>query len=98
MLYKSTIFLYNEIGDIMNRKELLEKLKKELNLSEDKIEKINSIFENNMFIGKKNKENILDELMKKVNIDKNTAEKIYNKFMDIIGNGIKDKILNVFKK
>ena len=51
-----------------------------------------------MFIGKKNKENILDELMKKVNIDKNTAEKIYNKFMDIIGNGIKDKILNVFKK
>ena len=82
----------------MNKKDVLEKLKSELSLDEETIKKIESVFEKNFLVGKNNKEKILDDLMKKVNIDRKTADKIYNKFMDVIGNGIKDKIIGIFKK
>ena len=82
----------------MNKKEVLEKIKKELKLDDDMIKKIGDVFEKNFLSGKNNKETILDELMKKVGIDKKTANKIYNKFMSVVGNGIKDKIIGFLKK
>ena len=82
----------------MNKKEVLEKIKKELKLDDDMIKKIGDVFEKNFLSGKNNKETILDELLKKVGIDKKTANKIYNKFMSVVGNGIKDKIIGFLKK
>ena len=79
-------------------KLVLEKIKKELKLDDDMIKKIGDVFEKNFLSGKNNKETILDELMKKVGIDKKTANKIYNKFMSVVGNGIKDKIIGFLKK
>lgn len=82
----------------MNRKELFEKLKKELKLDDEMVKKIGNIFDNNFIIGKNNKEKIIDELMDKVNIDKKTANKIYNKFVNVVESGIKNKILGIIKK
>ena len=82
----------------MNKKEVLEKLKKELKLDDDKIKKISGILDSDLLKGKINKDKIIEELVSKVKIDKTTAEKIYKKFMELVGNGIKDKILDIFKK
>ena len=91
-------FSYNDVEDIMNRKELFEKLKKELKLDDEMVKKIGNIFDNNFIIGKNNKEKIIDELINKVNVDKKTANTIYNKFVSVVESGIKNKMLGILKK
>ena len=82
----------------MNKKDVLEKLRKELDFDDDTLKKIGHVFDNNFILGKNNKEKILDALTKEVNIDRSTADKVYNTFMSVIGKGIKDKVLGILKK
>ena len=44
----------------MNKKEVLEKIKKELKLDDDMIKKIGDVFEKNFLAGKNNKETIIN--------------------------------------
>ena len=81
----------------MNKKELLEKLKKELSLDDAKIKKIEAVFNKYFVIGKNNKDKILEELKNKLKLTDEQANKIYNKFAEVVGNGIKDKIVGLFK-
>ena len=81
----------------MDKKEILKKIKEELKLDDDKIKKISAIFDNKVLSGKLSKDKIIKELTSKLSIDEATANKIYNKFMSVVGNGIKDKIKSLFK-
>jgi len=81
----------------MNKKEVLEKIKTALNCDDETVNKINEVIESTFLIGKNNKDSMIKKLMEKLNISSSDADKIYNKVMEIIGNGIKDKLKNPFK-
>ena len=81
----------------MNKREVIERLKKELNYTEEKCVLINDIAENTFLIGKKNKEKIISEFIQKLNVSESDANNIYEVFMTIIGSGIKDKLKHPFR-
>lgn len=81
----------------MNKREVIERLKKELNYTEEKCVLINDIAENTFLIGKKNKEKIISEFVQKLNVSESDANNIYEVFMTIIGSGIKDKLKHPFR-
>ncbi len=81
----------------MNKKEFIERLSKELNISEEKSKKINDILESTFLVGKKNKDILIDKLIKELNIDEFSANNIYEKVMSLIGTGIIDKLKHPFK-
>ena len=81
----------------MNKKEVLEKIKTALNCDDETVNKINEVIESTFLIGKNNKDSMIKKLMEKLNISSSDADKIYNKVIEIIGNGIKDKLKNPFK-
>ncbi len=81
----------------MNKQEIIEKIKKELNYDEEKCIKINKIIEETFLIGKKNKEKMIERFIEEINVDKEEANKVYETFMNIIKEGLKDKIRNPFK-
>ncbi len=81
----------------MNKSEFIKKLGKLTNLEEEKCIKINEILESHMIIGKKGKEQIICDLMEKLKFDKEKANNIYNICMEIIGKGLKEKIIHPFK-
>ena len=81
----------------MNKKEVLEKIKKALNCNDETVNKINEVVESTFLIGKNNKDSMIKKFMEKLNISSKEADKIYNTVINIIGNGIKDKIKNPFK-
>ena len=81
----------------MNKSEFLKKLSEVSKYDMDKCEKINEIIEKTGFIGKNNKEKIINSLVEKLNIKAEEAEDIYEKTMEIIANGVKDKIKHPFK-
>ena len=80
----------------MNKKEVIEKLKEELNISEEKCIIINNIIEDHFIIGKKNKEKIIEDLKKQLEVSETEANYIYNTFMSILGKGLEDKIKHPF--
>ena len=57
----------------MDLKNVLEKVKKEMNLSDDIVNKITKVVTDNLG----NKDNIISELVKKVNLSELDAKKIY---------------------
>ena len=81
----------------MNKKEFINKLIEVTKLDEEKCIKINEILENHMIIGQKGKEQIIEELKNKISLDDEKANNIYNTCMDIVGKGIKDKLIHPFK-
>lgn len=81
----------------MNKREVIKRLKKELNYTEEKCVLINDIAENTFLIGKKNKEKIISEFVQKLNVSESDANNIYEVFMTIIGSGIKDKLKHPFR-
>lgn len=82
---------------LMNKKELINTLSKELNYEENKCKIICDILENINFFNKKNKEKIIEELINKLNINNIEANKIYNISLKIIKKEIKMRIINPFK-
>lgn len=80
----------------MNKREFLEELKKQLNVSDEDVLNINSIFEEHMIIGKKNKEKIISDL-EIIGYEKDKAENIYNTVMNILSSGIKESIKHPFR-
>lgn len=81
----------------MNKKEVIGRLKEELNYSEEQCVIINNIVEDTFLIGKKNKEKMIERFVNELNVNKEEANRIYEVFMSIIGNGIKDKLKHPFK-
>ena len=78
----------------MDLKNVLEKVKKEMNLSDDIVNKITKVVTDNLG----NKDNIISELVKKVNLSELDAKKIYDKIKDALasetGKAIANKVLD----
>lgn len=81
----------------MNKKEFIKVLNENAGFKEEYCITIVNILENNIFIGKNNKEKILNRLEDELNIKKEDANIIYNTSMEIIKDGLKDKIKHPFK-
>ena len=81
----------------MNKEGFIKELSSKTGLDEEKCKSINGILENTFIIGRKNKDTIISEIVSKLGIDQGKADEIYNQAMQIIGNGIKDKLKNPFK-
>lgn len=81
----------------MNKKEFIDKLNMELNISLDKCIMINNILEDTFLIGKKNKEIIINRFMSELNISIDEADDIYIKVMNIIKTNIINRIKHPFK-
>lgn len=81
----------------MNKREVIEKLKNELDYSEKQCVIINNIIEDTFLIGKKNKEKMTERFANELNVSKEEANRIYEVFMTIFGAGIKDKLKHPFK-
>lgn len=81
----------------MNKNDFIKELSNKTGLDEEKCKSINGILENTFIIGRKNKDTIISEIVSKLGIDQGKADEIYNQAMQIIGNGIKDKLKNPFK-
>lgn len=81
----------------MNKTELINKIKKELNVNEKEANTINKIIKETFPVGRKNKEKMITRFQDELNIDSKESDKIYNKVMSIISKGIKEKIVHPFK-
>ncbi len=76
----------------MNKSEFINELSKKTNLSEEESGKINEILEGTLFVGKKNKTKIVSEIVEKINVSEEEADNIYNSSMDLLKDGLIDKI------
>ena len=81
----------------MNKKEFLNELSKQTNLTENETILVNDILEKNFFISKKNKDKIISELVIKLDISLDKAIEIYNTCKRIVSDKIKDKLKHPFK-
>ena len=81
----------------MNKSEFIKELSKQIGYNEERCKKINDIIEDTFLIGKKNKEKMIASFIEKLGIDENEANQIYESAMQIIGNGVKDKLKHPFK-
>lgn len=81
----------------MNKKEFIDILKNNTNLTENESIIVNDILENHFLLGKNNKEKIINDLMNKLNINNIKANEIYNTSMSIISNELKYKLKHPFK-
>ncbi len=81
----------------MNKKEFLNELSKQTNLTENETILVNDILEKNFFISKKNKDKIISELVIKLDISLDKAIEIYNTCKRIVSEEIKDKLKHPFK-
>lgn len=81
----------------MNKKEFLNELSKQTNLTENETILVNDILEKNFFISKKNKDKIISELVIKLDISLDKAIEIYNICKRIVSEEIKDKLKHPFK-
>lgn len=81
----------------MNKKGFIEKLSKTTNYDISTCERINSILEDNGFIGKNNKAKLVKDLTEKLNFTEEEAENIYEKCMSIIQTAIKEKLRHPFR-
>lgn len=81
----------------MNKRGYIERLKKELNMDEEKVITIESIMEDSFIIGKKNKETKINKLIEVLNINGEEANHIYEVASSIIAEEIKNKIKHPFR-
>lgn len=76
----------------MDEEQMLAAIKEKTGLSEEQVDKVNEVIEENFIIGKENKDKIVAGIKEKLGIDDARADEIYNAVMGIIGNGIIDKV------
>lgn len=81
----------------MNKGEFIKKLSELTKLDEEKCTIINEVLESHMIIGQKGKEQIIEDLKSKLSLDEEKANSIYNTCMEIVGKGIKEKLVHPFK-
>ena len=92
-------FFYNkiEVKD-MDIKNVLEKVKKEMNLSDDVVSKIAKVVGDNLT----DKDGIIKNLISKVNLSEADAKKIYEKIKSALaseaGKKITSKVMDFFNK
>ena len=82
----------------MNKRDVIDKLKEELNYDEERCLAIDNIYEENFIFGKTNKEKVIEKFVIKLNMDNNEAEHVYEVMSSIVTEGIKNSILHPFKK
>ena len=80
----------------MNKKDFINKLKEQLNYSEEMCIEIDNILESNFIFSNKNKIKVINQLEEKLNIKKDKAEEIYNVSLEIISFELKRKIRHPF--
>ena len=86
------------LGDIMNKSELIKALSSKIGYSVEDTTRINDVLEENFIIGKKNKEKIISRLMEVIKIDEVEANRIYNSFAELLKDGLVDKLKHPFGK
>ena len=88
---------YNKSGGVnMDIKKVLEKVKKEMNLSDEIVEKIGKIISKNFT----DKDSVINELCKKLDFSEADAKKIYEKVKSALSSeatkNIADKVMGLF--
>ena len=81
----------------MNKTDVINKLKEELNYSEERCLAIDNIYEENFIFGKTNKEKVIEKFVTRLNMDNSEAEHVYEVMSSIVTKGIKDSILHPFR-
>lgn len=81
----------------MNKKAIIKRLHEGLGYDEDKCISIVKILEDTFVIGKKSKKKMIDGFMSELGIDEEQADEVYNSVIEIIGSGIKERIIHPFK-
>lgn len=81
---------------MMNKKEFINKLQNETGYNEERCIIINDVLENYFLIGRNNRKKAIFDLKEKLSIEEKEAEKIYDICINIISDGIKDKIKHPF--
>jgi len=79
----------------MDKTKFIDELAKRTGISIDKCEEINKILENTFLLGSKDK--IIEKIKTKLNLSDEIVNKVYDTAMDILGNGIMNKLKNPFK-
>lgn len=82
----------------VNKHEFINCLSEKCDLSVDKCEVVNNIFENNCFLLKKNRDTVIKKIIDQIQVNNAEAIKIYNEANNIIKNEIKNKIKHPFGK
>lgn len=82
----------------MNKTGFIKELSKKTGYDEEMCAKINEIVEDTFIIGKNNKEIMIEKFVENLNVNKEKANEIYDTVNSIIGNAIKEKLKNPFKK
>lgn len=80
----------------MNKTDVINKLKEELNYDEERCLAIDNIYEENFIFGKTNKERVIEKFISKLNMDQSEAEHVYEVMSSIVTNAIKDRIKHPF--
>ena len=80
----------------MNKTDVINKLKEELNYDEERCLAIDNIYEENFIFGKTNKEKVIEKFIKRLNMDNSEAEHVYEVMSSIVTNVIKDRIKHPF--
>lgn len=81
----------------MNKELFIDALSERTTYSKEKCLKINNILEDNFLIGKKNKIKIVESFMEELSISEEDADKLYETCMDLLKDGLKEKIKHPFK-
>lgn len=80
----------------MNKEKFIKELESVTGLDNELCVSINDILESNFIVGKKNKEKIVFDIAEKLEITTEESEKIYESAMQVLGNGLKDKLKHPF--
>lgn len=80
----------------MNKEKFIKELESVTGLDNELCVIINDILESNFIVGKKNKEKIVSDISEKLEITTDESEKIYESAMQVLGNGLKDKLKHPF--
>ncbi len=82
---------------VMNKKEFINELSRQLSYSLDQCVLINDILEGNFFISKKNKDKIIDEFIQVLHVNEEEAIRIYEVAVQIIQDEVKRSLKHPFK-
>lgn len=80
----------------MNKEKFIKELESVTGLDNELCVSINDILESNFIVGKKNKEKIVSDIARRLEITTDESEKIYESAMQVLGNGLKDKLKHPF--
>ena len=80
----------------MNEEQVLAAIKEKTGLSDEQVDKVNEVIEEHFIIGQNNKEKIIAGIKEKLGFDDEKADGIYNAVMSVLGQGIMNRVKEMF--